>query len=99
MSDLTEALDGLFALEYDEGESEWESQEVHPQRLWTVLYAARRWAKVEPLLTELRAAIEDEGPFPQHHRQVMIRHRREWPTLWNVLVRLVPVSDGERLER
>ena len=30
-------------------------------------------------------AVHDEGPMPRFHRQVMQRHRREWPTLWDAI--------------
>lgn len=33
----------------------------------------------------LREAIQDEGPNPEHHRETMARHRREWPTLWRAI--------------
>ena len=31
----------------------------------------------------------DEGSHPLHHRQVMARHRREWPVLWKAVDELV----------
>lgn len=34
-------------------------------------------------------AIRNEGSHPQYHREVMARHRREWPTLWKALDALV----------
>ena len=37
------------------------------------------------LIAAIRAAILDEGHEPAYHRQVLARHRREWPTLWRVL--------------
>lgn len=27
-------------------------------------------------------AIQNPGPSPYWHRQVLHKHRREWPTLW-----------------
>lgn len=30
-------------------------------------------------------AIKDEGSHPPYHREVMARHRREWPTLWKAI--------------
>jgi hypothetical protein len=29
--------------------------------------------------------INNEGPNPRHHRKVMKRHRKEWPSLWKLL--------------
>jgi hypothetical protein len=40
-------------------------------------------------LEQLRRAIRDEGPSPRLHRKVMARHRREWPTLWAAIDRLL----------
>ena len=37
----------------------------------------------------LRKAIMDEGSHPLHHREVMARHRREWPVLWRAIDQLV----------
>ena len=30
-------------------------------------------------------AVRDEGPEPRFHREVMQRHKKEWPTLWNAI--------------
>lgn len=40
-------------------------------------------------LNDVRRAIQDPGRSPSHHREVMARHRREWPTLWAALDRLI----------
>ena len=34
-------------------------------------------------------AIKQEGPQPRYHREVMARHRNEWPTLWEALDELM----------
>lgn len=34
-------------------------------------------------------AIKDEGAHPAYHREVMARHRKEWPALWRALDALV----------
>jgi hypothetical protein len=39
-------------------------------------------------LDQLEAAIRIEGPAPRVHREVMARHRAEWPTLWAAIDRL-----------
>ena len=41
-------------------------------------------------------AIRDEGPVPGYHREVMVRHRREWPTLWNALDDLLDAAADRR---
>lgn len=40
------------------------------------------------ILQGIRRAILVEGPVPEHHRQIMARHREEWPALWTWLDRL-----------
>jgi hypothetical protein len=37
----------------------------------------------------LEKSITNEGPYPKHHRKIMFKHRREWPTLWNAIDRLL----------
>jgi hypothetical protein len=37
-------------------------------------------------------AITNEGRVPGYHRQVMQRHRSEWPTLWRALDQLVAAT-------
>jgi len=32
-------------------------------------------------LVFLRKALEDEGPQPEYHRQVMVETEQRWPTL------------------
>jgi hypothetical protein len=41
--------------------------------------------RADRLLGKIVAAIDDEGPQPNHHRFTMSRHRVEWPTLWKAL--------------
>ena len=43
-------------------------------------------------LAKLRAAIEDEGPNPEHHRDVMKLHRQQWPTLWAAIDELLGLA-------
>jgi hypothetical protein len=38
---------------------------------------------------EIRRSVEDEGPEPAYHRAIVKRHRKEWPTLWRALDRLL----------
>lgn len=37
----------------------------------------------------LARAITDEGPVPMYHRIVMDRARKEWPTLWHAIDRIL----------
>lgn len=34
-------------------------------------------------------AIQDKGPEPTYHDNVMARHRHEWPALWKALDKLI----------
>jgi chromosome segregation ATPase len=40
-------------------------------------------------IDSLEMAIKDEGPYPKHHRKIMFRHKREWPTLWNAIDKVI----------
>lgn len=44
----------------------------------------------------LRAAIEDEGVAPGHHREIMARHRSEWPTLWRAIDAILEAGELDR---
>lgn len=46
-------------------------------------------AELRLALDALRRSIEDEGPSPRVHRQIMENHRREWPTLHRAVVRVL----------
>ena len=37
----------------------------------------------------LRKAVMFQGSHPLHHRQVMARHRKEWPVLWKAIDQLL----------
>lgn len=45
--------------------------------------------RLEWAIEALRYAIEKEGPRPWFHRKIMRRHRRQWPTLWAAIDRLL----------
>jgi hypothetical protein len=34
-------------------------------------------------------AIQNPGPVPAYHAEIMARHRREWPTLWQAIDELL----------
>lgn len=40
----------------------------------------------------VQEAIRDEGPGADYHREMMRKHRQEWPTLWRALDRLIRVN-------
>lgn len=42
---------------------------------------------------ELHSAIENAGINPRFHHKIMKKHRKEWPTLWKVIDRLVTQYD------
>jgi len=41
--------------------------------------------KEQECIRNLRNAIEDKGPCPEFHREIMRRHRAEWPALWRAI--------------
>lgn len=49
-------------------------------------------AQREDAIDEVRQAVRVEGSHPDHHRQVMRRHRQEWPTLWAAIDALIGPS-------
>lgn len=49
---------------------------------------------VDAVIRDIVAAIRVPGPGPEYHRQVMERHRQEWPTLWKHIDRLVQYHDA-----
>ena len=38
---------------------------------------------------ELIKAVLDRGPRPDVHDKIMAKHRREWPTLWRAIDKIV----------
>ncbi len=50
-------------------------------------------------IDQLRAAIEDKGPRPDWHDQVMARCRQEWPTLWAAIDALLVEWSQARVGR
>lgn len=51
---------------------------------------------VREALADLEVAIITEGRIPKYHREVMARHRKEWPTLWRAIDKLRKlISDKE----
>jgi hypothetical protein len=38
---------------------------------------------------EIREAVQNLGPYPHTHLHIMARHRKEWPTLWAAIDRLL----------
>lgn len=46
-------------------------------------------AEVAETIRQLREAIDNAGPSPQAHSNIMRAHRREWPTIWAAIDRLV----------
>lgn len=49
--------------------------------------------ELETAIDKLRLAIENEGLQPRHHRRVMEAHRKEWPTLWAAIDRLLKIHE------
>jgi hypothetical protein len=47
------------------------------------------YSKVTETLAELTKAINDAGPHPIAHQQIMQKSRDEWPTLWRAIDKLL----------
>lgn len=43
---------------------------------------------------QLARAVYDKGRMPIYHDTVMARHRKEWPTLWAAIDRLLESRGG-----
>lgn len=52
----------------------------------------------EEAINQIREAIRNEGPNPGAHREVMGRHRREWPTLWHAIDALLALPPSDTKE-
>lgn len=46
----------------------------------------------EAAIEKIRRAIENPGSHPAYHREVMTRHRKEWPVLWRAIDELMRES-------
>lgn len=46
-------------------------------------------------LDALWSAVHDAGPVESYHRDVMRRHRREWPTLWRAIDAILIADRGK----
>jgi hypothetical protein len=47
--------------------------------------AAAELERLRSFVSSLSRVLNNEGPNPVYHRQMMNRHAHEWPALWNVL--------------
>lgn len=48
-----------------------------------------QYSYMKYLIDDLGNAIKREGPNPRLHHRVQRRHRRQWPTLWKKIDRLL----------
>lgn len=55
----------------------------------TIGRRGKRDKALQKAAEEVARAIMDEGIMPGYHREIMTRHRKEWPTLWRALDKLV----------
>ena len=46
-------------------------------------------SEMDKAIQKLIDAIRIEGPVPSYHHHVMRKHRKEWPTLWNAIDKIV----------
>lgn len=65
------------------------------RNVWDGLTDDERFTnQIAPAIERLRRAVEDRGPCPDIHLEIMRRHRREWPTLWAAIDEVLrPVRD------
>lgn len=40
-------------------------------------------------------AIENPGPSPHWHRQVLHKHRKEWPALWAAIDKILDEENND----
>lgn len=52
--------------------------------------------KYDSLIQAIYDAIKNEGISPDHHRRVMRKHRRQWPTLWRAIDNLLEEFEKSR---
>lgn len=48
---------------------------------------------IKSRIWELKNAIENAGVRPKLHKKIMTRHKKEWPTLWKTIEKLVEQYD------
>lgn len=51
--------------------------------------------EMEEAIRQLKQAIFVEGVVPYYHREIMKKHRKEWPTLWAAIDKLIEVENDE----
>lgn len=49
------------------------------------LHAANHVDELHQLIDQLIKAVEDEGINPEYHKRTLVKHRGEWPTLWEAI--------------
>lgn len=54
-----------------------------------------RYFRIFLAAIEVRRAIVNTGSHPGYHTTIMNRHRKEWPTLWRALDKLVEAVNEE----
>lgn len=50
-------------------------------------------SEISLAILQIRTAILNEGPRPDVHREIMAAFRREWPTLYHAVMRLIQATD------
>jgi len=64
-----------------------------------LIAAADELDRLKSFVARLSRVLNDEGPNPLYHRQMINRHSHEWPALWRVLGRLrSSAGTGEGVE-
>lgn len=84
-TDLVARLLEAYTDEHNEHLPEW----VRAQGIVDQLISDRaRVDENEQILVAISNALRNPGRNPQHHRDTMERHKREWPVLWRLLERI-----------
>lgn len=50
-----------------------------------IMSAAAELERLRSFVNSLSRALNNEGPNPLYHRQMISRHAHEWPALWHIL--------------
>jgi peptidoglycan hydrolase CwlO-like protein len=45
-------------------------------------------------IKSIEKTITNEGRYPKRHRKIMFKHKREWPSLWNAIDKLLDKSSN-----
>lgn len=55
--------------------------------------ALQRCREYRDAVAKIVEAITNEGSHPEYHREIVTRHRREWPVLWLAIMGVCDVYE------